>query len=148
MSHLLSFFSLLHTFLLPHLLPLRSPLSSPHLLFTTHHFPLPTLRSPPPPRPHRGRYSAINGTPSCANDYLLKTLVRGEWGFDGYITSDCSALTNIGPASGHKWTNSTDATCAAALGAGCDIGCDGMYQVSPAVDNANVVSSGSTFSLL
>ena len=74
-------------------------------------------------------YSAINGTPSCANAGILKTLARGEWGLDGYITSDCSALTGIGPASGHKFTNSTDETCALALQAGVDIGCDRMYQL-------------------
>jgi beta-glucosidase-like glycosyl hydrolase len=37
-------------------------------------------------------YNAINGDPACANDWLLKDTARGEWGFDGYITSDCDAV--------------------------------------------------------
>ena len=29
-----------------------------------------------------------SGVPSCANDWLLKEVARGDWAFDGYITSD------------------------------------------------------------
>ena len=32
-----------------------------------------------------------SGVPSCANDWLLTSVAREEWGFDGYITSDCDA---------------------------------------------------------
>ena len=28
-------------------------------------------------------YNAVNGVPSCANHWLLDTLARREWGFDG-----------------------------------------------------------------
>ena len=30
-------------------------------------------------------YNAVNGVPSCANDWLLKTVARENWGFDGAI---------------------------------------------------------------
>ena len=30
--------------------------------------------------------NALNGVPTCANDWLLKDIARGQWGFDGYIT--------------------------------------------------------------
>ena len=30
-------------------------------------------------------YNAVNGVPSCANDWLLGTLLRESWGFDGYV---------------------------------------------------------------
>ena len=33
----------------------------------------------------------VNGVPSCANDWLIDQTARNEWGFDGYITSDCDA---------------------------------------------------------
>ena len=29
-------------------------------------------------------YNAVNGVPSCANDWLLNEVAREEWGFDGY----------------------------------------------------------------
>jgi beta-glucosidase-like glycosyl hydrolase len=32
--------------------------------------------------------NAVNGVPSCANDWLLNTVAREEWLFDGYVTSD------------------------------------------------------------
>ncbi len=32
---------------------------------------------------HGNRYNAINGKPSCANDWLLQTVARDNWGFDG-----------------------------------------------------------------
>merc|ERR1712091_202344 len=34
-------------------------------------------------------YNAVNGVPSCANDWLLSTVARRAWRFDGYVTSDC-----------------------------------------------------------
>ena len=36
-------------------------------------------------------YNEVNGVPSCANSWLLTTVAREAWGFDGYITSDCDA---------------------------------------------------------
>ena len=47
-------------------------------------------------------YNAINGVPSCANDWLQNTVARGEWGFDGYITSDCDADADV--FNSHKYT--------------------------------------------
>ena len=28
-------------------------------------------------------YNSVNGVPSCANNWLLDTVARKEWGFDG-----------------------------------------------------------------
>jgi beta-glucosidase len=33
-------------------------------------------------------YNEINGIPSHVNSWLLKELLRGEWGFDGFVISD------------------------------------------------------------
>merc|ERR1719231_118579 len=40
-------------------------------------------------------YNAINGVPSCANPWLLDQVARGDWGFDGYVTSDCDADADV-----------------------------------------------------
>jgi hypothetical protein len=37
----------------------------------------------------------VNGVPSCANDWLLQDVARDEWGFDGYVTSDCDADNDV-----------------------------------------------------
>ncbi len=35
-----------------------------------------------------GSYNRLNGISACENQWLLDTVVRGEWGFDGLIMSD------------------------------------------------------------
>src|SRR3546814_2314224 len=40
-------------------------------------------------------YNRIDGQPACANDLLLKHYLRGAWGFDGYVVSDCDAVKDI-----------------------------------------------------
>jgi beta-glucosidase len=36
-------------------------------------------------------YPAINGRFGCENGYLLTDVLRGQWGFDGFVQSDASA---------------------------------------------------------
>jgi len=43
-----------------------------------------------------GAYNHINGQPCCTHPYFLKTILRGEYGFDGFIMSDWGA--GNGPA--------------------------------------------------
>jgi beta-glucosidase-like glycosyl hydrolase len=71
-------------------------------------------------------YNAVNGVPSCANDFLQNEIVRGEWGFTGYIVSDCGAISNI--IETHHYTDTPEATVAAGLKGGCDLDCGGYYQ--------------------
>jgi len=37
-------------------------------------------------------YNKVNGVPSCANKPLLTDLLRNDWGFTGYVVSDCIAI--------------------------------------------------------
>ena len=37
-------------------------------------------------------YNLVNGTYACQNHWLLTELLRGEWGFDGYVMSDWGAV--------------------------------------------------------
>jgi beta-glucosidase len=37
-------------------------------------------------------YPQVNGTASCENTDLLKTILKGEWAFDGLVTSDFGAV--------------------------------------------------------
>jgi beta-glucosidase len=46
-------------------------------------------------------YNAINGQPACANQFLLQDQLRGKWGFQGYVVSDCGAVRDI--FSGHRY---------------------------------------------
>jgi len=46
-------------------------------------------------------YNSINGEPACANDFLLKDLLREKWGFQGYVVSDCDAVRDV--AANHRY---------------------------------------------
>eukprot|EP01013_Petalomonas_cantuscygni_P003871 TRINITY_DN14118_c0_g1_i1.p1 TRINITY_DN14118_c0_g1~~TRINITY_DN14118_c0_g1_i1.p1 ORF type:complete len:810 (-),score=165.70 TRINITY_DN14118_c0_g1_i1:209-2638(-) len=66
-------------------------------------------------------YNAVNGVPSCANDWLLKTVARGEWQFDGYITSDCGADFDVWGQ--HNYTKTPGESVSKILAAGTDVDC-------------------------
>ena len=70
-------------------------------------------------------YNMVNGKPTCANAELLQTL-RGDWAFEGYITSDSDSCACI--HSPHHYA--TDAVHAAAdcLKGGTDINSGGTYK--------------------
>src|ERR1700761_3872385 len=43
-------------------------------------------------------YNAVNGVPSCANEFLLKSVLRGLYGFSAtekWVTSDCGAIGDM-----------------------------------------------------
>jgi Glycosyl hydrolase family 3 N terminal domain len=66
-----------------------------------------------------GSYNAVNGVPSCADNYLLQTILREYWGWtaeDQWVTSDCDAVQNI--YSPHNYTDTPEQAVADALNAG------------------------------
>jgi beta-glucosidase len=73
-----------------------------------------------------GAYSAIDGTPCCANPWLLTDLLRKQWGFDGVVFSDGGAIGDIWAE--HKFVPGPIEACAAAVKAGCDVSSGGMGQ--------------------
>ena len=40
-------------------------------------------------------YNAVNTQPCCANDLLMNDILRNQWKFTGYVTSDCWALNDF-----------------------------------------------------
>ncbi len=66
-------------------------------------------------------YNAINGEPACANDYLLQHVLRGKWGFKGYVVSDCGAVRDI--YSGHHFRPTQAQASAISLERGMDNEC-------------------------
>jgi beta-glucosidase len=74
-------------------------------------------------------YNRVYGDPACASRRLLTDILRKEWGFPGYVTSDCWAITDIHE---HHKVAPDEATAAAmALGAGDDIACGPEYRSLP-----------------
>jgi beta-glucosidase len=40
-------------------------------------------------------FNSLNGVPATANPYLLDTILRKEWGFDGFVVSDYTAIAEL-----------------------------------------------------
>src|SRR4030095_12095630 len=40
-------------------------------------------------------YNAVNTQPCCANDLLMNDILRKQWNFSGYVTSDCWAIDDF-----------------------------------------------------
>jgi beta-glucosidase len=76
-----------------------------------------------------GAYNRTLDEPCCASQLLLTDILRGEWGFDGHVVSDCGALTDI--HAHHKVTADAAESAALALQKGCDLGCDHVYNEIP-----------------
>ncbi len=66
-------------------------------------------------------YNAVDGLPACANPTLLDTVLRHEWGFAGYVVSDCGAVGDI--FYNHFAVGSWEEAAAMAVTAGTDLNC-------------------------
>lgn len=71
-------------------------------------------------------YNRINGEPACANTHLLGDLLRGEWGFDGYVVSDCGAIDDIYKR--HNFLKTAEEASALAVKRGTDLECGDSYK--------------------
>ncbi|PWA96432.1 glycosyl hydrolase family protein [Artemisia annua] len=69
-------------------------------------------------------YNRVNGVPNCADENLLTNIARKQWGFQGYITSDCDAVSIIYEV--HKYAKTPEDAVAEVLKAGMDVNC-GWY---------------------
>lgn len=74
-----------------------------------------------------GAYNRTNGEPCCASPTLMNILY-GEWGFEGYFTSDCWALADFYKETGHKIVDDRAHAAALAIKAGCDLNCGSVYE--------------------
>ena len=87
-------------------------------------------------------YNGVNGIPSCGNEMSQNEVLRAEWGFDGYIVSDCGAI--VEPIFSH-YVNATlhgneSLQVQVGLSGGCDMGCGDFYgkHGQAAVDDGTV----------
>jgi len=85
-------------------------------------------------------YNEIDGVPSSGNRWLLRDVLRGEWGFKGATTSDYFAIREL--ITRHHVAADLDAAAARAMDAGVDMELpDGLaYKRLPALVQAGKVS--------
>ena len=72
-----------------------------------------------------GAYNRTNGEPCCGSKTLLQEILRDEWGFKGYVVSDCWAIKDFHV--NHKVVRTAEESAAMAVKNGCDLNCGDMY---------------------
>lgn len=73
-----------------------------------------------------GAYNRVDGESASASWMLLEDILRKQWKFEGYVTSDCGAIRDI--YANHKIVNSAEEAAAIGVRRGCDVNCGGVYQ--------------------
>src|ERR1039457_4599651 len=71
-------------------------------------------------------YNRVDGLPACASPKLLGDILRKQWGFGGYVVSDCGAVGDI--YLNHKTAANAAEGVARALKAGTDLNCGVEYE--------------------
>jgi len=66
-------------------------------------------------------YNRTNGEPCCGSKTLLQDTLRGAWGFQGHVVSDCGAVDDL--HGGHKVTRDRAESAAVTLKSGTDLAC-------------------------
>ena len=72
-----------------------------------------------------GAYNRVNGEACCASKTLLGDILYGEFGFKGYVVSDCGAIADINR--GHHITDTEAESAALAVNNGCQLNCGDAY---------------------
>lgn len=71
-------------------------------------------------------YNRLEGEACCGSSRLLTSILRNEWGFNGYVVSDCGAIGDI--YQNHKTVATPEEASALAVKSGCDLECATTYQ--------------------
>ncbi|MBK7628597.1 MAG: glycoside hydrolase family 3 C-terminal domain-containing protein [Bacteroidales bacterium] len=86
-----------------------------------------------------GAYNMIRDYPACANP-MLYGILRNEWGFKGYIVSDCWAISDFWKF--QKFSKDAAEAAAAAVKAGTDLECGVDYkQLMKAVERGLITEA-------
>jgi beta-glucosidase len=71
-------------------------------------------------------YNRVNGESASASQRLLIDILRRDWGFDGYVVSDCGAIDDIYKF--HKIVDTPERAAALGVTRGCDLECGNTYR--------------------
>jgi beta-glucosidase len=73
-------------------------------------------------------YNSFMGDACCGSPPLLKKILRDDWGFEGYVVSDCGAINDI--YEHHKIVATAPEAAALAVKSGTDLECGRVYESS------------------
>lgn len=72
-------------------------------------------------------FNDINGVPSTQNSYLLRDILKGQWGFEGFVVSDWNS---VGELINHGTAGNPNEAALNAITAGCDMDMEGYCYVN------------------
>jgi len=85
-----------------------------------------------------GAYNRVYGESASASRFLLRDTLRHDWGFKGYVVSDCWAIVDIWK--NHKIVPSREAAAALAVRNGTELECGQEYATLPAAVRQGLIS--------
>ena len=85
-----------------------------------------------------GAYNRTNSEACCASPTLLQKILREEWGFKGYVVSDCHAICDLHLH--HGLTDSPQESAAMSVKNGCDLNCGKTYARLSAAYAENLIT--------
>ncbi len=71
-------------------------------------------------------YNRFRGYPACGSTELLQDILREEWGFGGYVVSDCWAIMDI--YNTHRVVGTPAEAAAMGIATGTDLNCGVTYE--------------------
>lgn len=82
-------------------------------------------------------YNAVDGHPACGSTHLMKDILVDEFGFNGYVVSDCGAIADFHKPDAHGYVETKAEAAAIAVKHGVDLECgDGDGSVYAHLDEA------------
>lgn len=68
-------------------------------------------------------YNAVDGVPACASEFLMEDVLREQWGFKGFVVSDCGAVYDVYHEKNHGYTKTPEEGIKAVFEGGMDLIC-------------------------
>lgn len=88
-----------------------------------------------------GAYNRLYGTPCCSSSLLLEKTLRNDWKFDGFVVSDCWAVSDFYKF--HKFVPDAAKASALAVKTGTDLACGNEYvHLNEAVEKGYITEAG------
>ena len=91
-------------------------------------------------------YNRTNDEACCGSPTLLLDLLRKEWGFEGYVVSDCGALYDLHKF--HKLTETAPESAAMAIKSDVNVNCGNVYRHLQKAIDKNLITEADIDSAL
>lgn len=73
-------------------------------------------------------YNRFRDEACCGSNLLLNKILRDDWGFEGYVVSDCWAINDFWQSGHHEIVQTAEEASALAVARGTDLNCGDCYD--------------------